>query len=116
MSKFTINFENEEQYRNFIKSIKEEVLNDMKPEGSYHPTWEVVRQQMEYRFKNTNYNDNCGHHYNNMQSLYAVFRLAFQQRTIKELKNIDGERIQKLHDELFYLIDKYREENKWIYH
>lgn len=112
MSKFSINFENEEQYRSFIQSIKDDVLNEIKPRGAYHPTWEQVRGQMEHRFIATDYNDNCGHHYNNMSALYVVFRLAFQQKTIKELSNVNGERIQKLHDELFALIDKYREENK----
>lgn len=112
MSGITLKFANEDQYQEFINKVKEDVLNEMKPKGAYHPTWEHVRDRLEHRFKGTDYNDGCGHHHNNMQSLYAVFRLAFQQPTIKDLRNVDGERIQDLYDELFELIDKYREGNE----
>ena len=32
MSKMSINFDNEEQYNNFIKSIKDEVVKEIEPE------------------------------------------------------------------------------------
>lgn len=113
MSEITLKFANEDQYQEFINRVKEDVLNEMKPKGAFHPTWEHVRGQLEHRFGfDSNYNNNCGHHYNNQQSMYAVFRLAFQQPTIKDLRNVEGERIQSLHDELFELIDKYRRGNE----
>lgn len=111
MSDFTLKFANEEQYQNFINKIKDDVLMEMKPKSAYHPSWNSIRDDMEERFRG-NYNDGCGHWHNNMQSMYAVFRLAFQQSTIKDLRNVDDERIKSLHDDLFSLIDKYREGNE----
>lgn len=110
MSDIVLKFANEDQYKKFITSIKDEVIEEIKPEPAYHPSWSSIRDSMEERFRN-GYNDGCGHWHNNQQSMYAVFRLAFQQPTIKDLKYVDGERIKSLHDELFQLIDKYREGN-----
>lgn len=111
MSKFSINFDNEEQYKSFIQSIKDEVLEELKPTPAYHPSWSEIRDDMENRFRG-DYNEGCGHWHNNQQAMYAVFRLAFQQPTIKDLRNVEGNRIKSLHDDLFNLIDKYREGNK----
>ncbi|MYL44628.1 hypothetical protein GLV94_03135 [Virgibacillus halodenitrificans] len=110
MSDVVLKFANDTQYQNFIQSIKNEVLQEIKPKPAYHPSWSAIRDSMEERFRG-DYNNGCGHWSNNQQSMYAVFRLAFQQPTIKDLKNVDGERIKALHDELFHLIDKYREGN-----
>jgi len=111
MSGITLKFANEDQYQEFINKVKEDVLNEIKPKGAYHPSWESIRSHMEARFRG-DYNNGCGHWHNNQQSMYAVFRLAFQQPTIKELRNVEGDRIQGLHDELFELIDKYRRGNE----
>lgn len=111
MSDVVLKFANEQQYQSFIQSIKDDVIKEIKPQPDYHPSWASVRERLEERFR-SDYNDGCGHWHNNQQAMYAVFRLAFQQPTIKDLKNVDGERIESLHDELFRLIDKYREGNK----
>jgi len=108
MSNFSINFSDEEQYKKFIQSIKDEVVQEIQPRTVYNPSWITVRQDMESRFR-SDYNDNCGHWHNNQQSMYTIFRLAFQKRSIKDLDDVDGTKIKSLHDELFQLIDKYRE-------
>lgn len=115
VSKFSINFENEEQYNKFIQSIRDEVIKEIKPVPNYSSDWIDVRKQMEERFRKDNfaYSKGCGWWHTQMTSLYAVFRLAFQQPTVRDLRDVDGERIKNLHDELFELIDKYRSENKW---
>ncbi|MFU0790702.1 MAG: DUF1140 domain-containing protein [Virgibacillus proomii] len=111
MNDVTLKFANQEEYKKFIQNIKNDVIQELKPEPTYNPSWPAIRDSIESRFRN-GYGEGCGHHYTNQQSLYAVFRLAFQQPTIKDLKNVDGERIKALHDDLFNLIDKYREGNK----
>lgn len=114
MSKFTINFENEQQYKNFINSIKDEVINELKPRQHLSSNWVNVRKQMEERFRKDNYKyaENCGWWHTQMQAIYAVYRLAFQRPSVAQLGDVDGDRLQNLHDELFDLIDKYREETK----
>lgn len=114
MSKFSINFDNEKQYRNFIQSIKDEVIKELKPPQHLSSDWIRVREQMKERFRKDNfsYAKNCGWWHTQMQSLYAVFRLAFQKPTVADLRDVDGDRLQQLHDELFALIDKYREGNE----
>lgn|SRR5699024_1152015 len=115
MGKMSINFENEEQYNNFIQSIKDEVIKDMgtQPHPRIPKNWVNIREQMEDRFRSDNYSyaDNCGWWHTQMQALYAAFRLAFQKPSVAELRHVDGERLQNFHDELFELIDKYREGN-----
>src|SRR5699024_12022968 len=50
LSKFSINFDNEEQYNNFIKSIKDEVVKEIEPEKrKKYPdnNWTVFRRELQ---------------------------------------------------------------------
>lgn len=111
MSDIVLKFANEQQYEAFLAKVKADVLKEMENKCTYLSNWTVVREQIERKMRG-DYNDGCGHWYNNQQGLYATFRLAFQVKRIAELTSVDGKKIQDFHDELFALIDKYRGETK----
>lgn len=116
MSDIVLKFANDDQYKSFLNDMKEqvkievreEVLNEIKGRIHRSKGWELVRNQIEERMRG-DFNNGCGHWYNNQQGLYAAFRLAFQVQRIQELAQKDDDLIKKFHDELFALINKYRE-------
>ncbi|MFJ7407154.1 MULTISPECIES: hypothetical protein [unclassified Lysinibacillus] len=108
MSDIVLKFANEKQYEIFLAKVKEDVLKEMENKRNYSSNWTTVRDQIEGKMRGE-YNDGCGNWYNNQQGLYSTFRLAFQVSRIGELSSVDGKQIQNFHDELFALIDKYRE-------
>lgn len=111
MSDIVLKFANENQYEAFLAKVKADVLKEMENKRTYSSNWITVRDQIEGKMKG-DYNYGCGNWYNNQQGLYATFRLAFQVSRIADLTSVDGKKIQSFHDELFALIDKYREEAK----
>ncbi|MGE6516672.1 hypothetical protein [Lysinibacillus sphaericus] len=111
MSDIVLKFANDQQYKAFLKDVKdqvrEEVLNDLKGRIPQSKGWTTVRGQIEKKMRGE-FNNGCGHWYNNQQGLYATFRLAFNVARIQELAKKEDEQIQNFHDELFSLIEKYR--------
>src|SRR5699024_12238641 len=62
MSKMSINFDNEEQYNNFIQSIKDEVLKEIPKNNNGHcvknaTIWNYAKQKIE-ELELTPYEDN----------------------------------------------------------
>lgn len=113
MSKFSIDFENVKQYESFIQSIKDEVVKEIQPQRVYSRDWINVSQMMDEKLRGS-YSDGCGQWHTNKQGLHSFFKLAFQKESVKDLKDVDGERLYSLYNDLFSLIDKYREGNEWI--
>lgn len=107
MSNIVLKFANDEQYEEFIEKIKQDVLKGIQPERKYSESWASVRDQMTDRFRKE-YGDKHGQWHMTMTGLYGAFRIAFNRATIAELRYDDGERVQNFHDELFALIDRYR--------
>lgn len=111
MSDIVLKFANDQQYKAFLKDlreqVREDVLNELKGRIPQSKGWTTVRSQIEEKMRG-DFNNGCGHWYNNQQGLYAAFRLAFNVARIQELAQKDDEQIQRFHDELFTLIEKYR--------
>ena|SRR5699024_4159460 len=118
LSKFSINFDNEEQYNNFIKSIKDEVVKEIEPEKrKKYPdnNWTVFRRELQ---KDVAERQNKEDRKNGKTSIasysdyYPFLKEAFNTWGINFLSIRDIDKMRSFKNELFELIDKYREENK----
>ncbi|MFU1797647.1 hypothetical protein ACM1RC_27535 [Paenibacillus azoreducens] len=104
-----------EQFEEMKRNLKNELIHELSKaappiqhERAYSAEWISVRDEIEHKLRG-DYNAGCGQWYANQTGLYAAFRLAFRQDSIKSLRKVEHGRLMKFHNELFGLIDKYRE-------
>lgn len=114
MSRFSINFENEEQYRNFITSIKNEVVKEIEsPVVDEKPSWVVFRDELKKdivnrrELENRRIQDSTVAGYSDY---YPFLKEAFDIKRIDQLTLIDEETLRDFKNDLFKLITRYREE------
>lgn len=106
-----------EQLEEFKRNVKAEVIHELSKtgvpinRGIYTPEWISIRDELEEKLRG-DYNDGCGHWYQNQQGLYAAFRLAFRRDSVKSLRSVKNGKLSDFHRELFELINKYREDGK----
>ncbi len=110
MSRMSINFDNEEQYNNFIQSIKDEVLKEVKPNSPYQNNgyYEYLRGFREER-RLENLSDEWNY-VADRQEFYGMFKTALNCKYISHLNHVDIEKVKSFGNELMELINKYRNE------
>ncbi|GIP55903.1 hypothetical protein [Paenibacillus vini] len=103
----------QEQYEQMRESLKAELMNELEKlqpsttRGIYTPEWIGVREDLESLLQ-SDYNNGCGHWYQNQQGLYAAFRLAFRKERASHFRFIEQGRMRNFYSELMALINKYR--------
>lgn len=118
MSKMSINFDNEEQYNNFIKSIKDEVVKEIEPEKrKKYPdnNWTVFRRELQKDVAERQNKEDIKNGRTSIASYsdyYPFLKEAFNAWGINFLSIRDIDKMRSFKNEFFELIDKYREENK----
>lgn len=111
MQGITLNFANQEEYNRFIEQVKKDVLNDVKSVPAYSASWIKIREDLEKKLRGE-FNYGCGQWYQNQMGLYAMFRLAFQKESIKNLRYVDGDSLTEFYKEIIELIEKWREKGE----
>lgn len=102
-----------DQFEQMKAALKEEILAEIPSyerqttKGVYSPKWIAIREQLEAKLC-SDFNNGCGHWYQNQQGLYAAFRLAFQKERVHEFRFVDQEKLESFYIELIGLIEKYR--------
>lgn len=105
-----------EQLAALAKDIKADVMRELSKQetpyyqGAYSPEWLGIREEIQMKLQG-DYNNGCGHWYQNQTGLYAAFRLAFRKEGIKNLRSVEGGKLRNFYTELFELIDRYRDES-----
>lgn len=118
MSKMSINFENEEQYNNFIQSIKDEVVKELEPtkRKSYPDNnWTIFRRELLEEVSERQKQEcivNGKTSVAGYTDYYPLLKEAFNSWGINFLSLKDIDKLRSFKNELFTLVDKYREENK----
>jgi hypothetical protein len=103
-----------EQYEQMRQSLKAELIQEMESyrvpttRNVYSTEWILIREGLENLLK-SDYNNGCGHWYQNQQGLYAAFRLAFKKDRVTNFRFIEPDRLSSFYTELMHLINKYRE-------
>lgn len=116
MSKFSINFENEEHYRKFIKSIKDEVVKDLNsthPQG--RPNWVLFKEELQNDIKRKREKDDVDIQHSTIagySDYYPIIKEAFNVNRVDMFNAVDQSKLRQFKDELFELIDKYRRDEK----
>ena len=122
MSRMSINFDNEEQYNNFIQSIKDEVLKEVNqsPKHYHKPNnFNIYKKHITKRISVEAFSGKWNKILDR-EGYYEVFKAAFNKRTIWELNEVEYEKLENFDKELVALIDKYRdkeieEDKEWEY-
>lgn len=102
-----------EQFEQMKAALKEEILAEIPnyerqiTKGVYSPKWIAIREQLEAKLC-SDFNNGCGHWYQNQQGLYAAFRLAFKKERVHDFRFVDQEKLESFYIELMGLIEKYR--------
>src|SRR5690625_2917289 len=117
MSRMSINFDNEEQYNNFIQSIRDEILKEVKTNNPYQNNgyYEYLNEFREAR--RLEYISGDWNYIADRQEFYGMFKTALNCKYIYHLNHVDIEKVKSFGNELMELINKYRyeeikEENK----
>lgn len=111
MSKFSINFENEEQYRNFINSIKDEVIKEMPSKKKVNPSknamiWNYAKslvEELELR---------SDEEHKLINAISVILRFGFKTRTVHLMPDSDFDKIKPYIDNLFESIISFRDFNR----
>jgi len=111
MSKMSINFDNEEQYNNFIQSIKDEVLKEIPKNNNGHcvknaTIWNYAKQKIE-ELELTPYEDN-----QLKSAISVILRFGFKARSIHLMPDSQFGQVKSTIDNLFDAILDFREHER----
>lgn len=116
MSKISINFDNEEQYNNFIQSIKNEVLKDVHAgchiarEFSWVDFKAELKEDIDKRRERED-RDIRSSTIAGYNDYYPFLKEAFDVKRIDQLNIVDEEKLRNFKNDMFRLINKYRGSN-----
>lgn len=116
MGKMSINFENEEQYNNFIQSIKSEVMKEIENNPKQdRPDWVLFKEELKKDIdarreeENSDIRDSTVAGYSDY---YPLIKEAFDVKRVDQFNTVNQTQLRNFKNDLFNLIDEYREENK----
>lgn len=111
MSGIVLKFANDTQYQQFIQQVRDEVIKEISVPKSNNENWYTVRNQIEKKLK-ADYKLYTSKWSTAQQGIYSVFKLAFNVSRIESLSTKDDALVNQFNNDLFNLIDKYREKQQ----